>query len=127
MMSWRKHAFDREDEIKDLIKDFLYDLLEEASPLLPRETLKDLSEKKMDELYDILSTQLEEAQKEKSELQNEKDEIIKERDELMKDKESWEEEVEKLEDKVEKLNERIEELELRINNPSEFFGRKFNI
>jgi predicted nuclease with TOPRIM domain len=125
----RLPSFDREDEVKDSLIDCLKEILEEASPLLPKETLKKEAKERSERAYDFIRDQLEASQKEKEELIEEGKQGRDELEEKKKEINELYEKISNLEDKVVTLllkHEETEELLLKAA-PGTYHSRRYGV
>jgi chromosome segregation ATPase len=125
----RMPSFDREDEVKDSLIDYIEEILEEASPLLPKETLKKEAKERAERAYDFIRDQLEASQKEKEELIEEGKQGREELEEKKKEINELYDKISQLEDKVVVLaiqHAETEELLLKAA-PGTYHSRRYGV
>lgn len=117
----------RKEEIEDCLEDLLIDMLDESCPLLSKEDRKKLAKERRGWAFDYISSQLEGYEKDLAEKDREIDSYETRVKELKDHASSLENELSDSHDEKRELQEQIDDLELRINNPTEWLGRKFGI
>jgi len=116
--------YDNDEELKDSLEDFIYEILEESSPLLDHQALRNESKARRERGFEHISHQIKGLKSHASKLI---DDLEKEVLEWQSSSDTYKSELEEATSKIEKLEKEIESLRLRIEYPEEYFGRKFGI
>jgi uncharacterized protein YaaN involved in tellurite resistance len=130
-MGYGKITISRESEIKDGLEDFIFDFLEDASPLLSKEDRRKIAKQRSTDAFSHIEDQLSAMEQEKQKNADEYERIeisyVKRIQELKSDAADLEKEVESKNDEICRLEEKVADLELQVKQPEEWLGRKYGI